>query len=169
MRLNRIAAVVTSIAALGGASVAPAAEPPVLKSGLWEVVATTPQQAGHKQLTTMCLDVSVQAEMREFLMGAAKSMCTENERSFDGTRMVTTAVCKMGATTVTNKSVMTFKGNTEYHTEGSMTYDPPIMNMKESKLSSDAKWTGPCKAGQQPGDMTIEGGQTINIKSLMNK
>ena len=59
----------------------------------------------------------------------------------------------------------------EYHfngKDGTATYDPPLPNMpKESKTSVDAKWVGPCKAGQQPGDMTLETGQTVNIKQMM--
>ena len=42
-----------------------------------------------------------------------------------------------------------------------------MLNMKEMKTSIDAKWVGPCKPGQQPGDVTLETGQTINIKQMM--
>ncbi len=73
-----------------------AAEPPVLKSGLWEVSRDSPQQPGRKSLTTMCLDDSVQAQMREFGMGATKEMCSQNERSFSGNKMTMTATCKLG-------------------------------------------------------------------------
>ena len=148
---------------------ASAAEPPVLKSGLWEVVRSTSQEPGQTRITTMCLDDSVQAEMRDFGMGMAKTMCSKNDRSFDGTRMTINSVCQMGPTTLTSRLVMTFKGNTAYHTDVSATYDPPMMGTSESKMSVDAKWTGPCKAGQKAGDMTLETGQTVNIKSFMNK
>jgi len=148
---------------------ASAAEPPVLKSGLWEVVRATSQQPGQKRVTTMCLDDSVQAEMRDFGMGMAKTMCSKNDRSFDGTRMTISSVCQMGPTTLSSRLVMTFKGNTAYHTDVSANYDPPMMGTSESKMSVDAKWTGPCKAGQKAGDMTLETGQTVNIKSFMNK
>ena len=30
------------------------------------------------------------------------------------------------------------------------------MNMSEAKSSIDGKWVGECKAGQQPGDITLE-------------
>jgi len=149
---------------------ASAAEPPVLKAGLWELARTSAQEPGQKRLTTMCLDDSVQAEMREFGLGVAKTMCARNEHSFDGTRMVVSAVCNMGPTTITSKTVMTFKGNTAYHADNSATFDPPMANIpRESKMAIDAKWTGPCKPGQQPGDMTLENGQKINIKSQMIK
>jgi hypothetical protein len=144
-----------------------AAEPPVLKSGLWEVARGGSQQPERKSLTTMCLDESVQAQMREFGMGAAKEMCTQSERRVEGNRMTVTATCALGPTTMKSSSVMTFNGNTSYHMDGSATYDPPMMNMKESKTSLDAKWVGACKPGQQPGDVTLENGQTINIKQMM--
>jgi hypothetical protein len=161
--------VLATSAALYAASAAAAAEPPVLKSGLWEVVRAGGAPGDPKHLTTMCLDDSVQAEMRDFGMGMAKNICSRNDRSFDGTRMVINAVCQMGPTTLTSKSIMTFKGNTAYHTDVTAIYDPPMMGTRESKVAIDAKWTGPCKAGQKAGDMTMENGQQINIKSFMTK
>jgi hypothetical protein len=70
---------------------------------------------------------------------------------------------------MTAHSVMTFSGNTAYHTEGSATYDPPMLNISKQNSSIDAKWVGACPAGQKPGDMTLESGQTINIKSVITK
>jgi len=169
IRLSILAVVVTTVAALSVATGTWAAEPPVLKAGLWEVVRSSAQEFGQKHVTTMCLDDSVQAEMREFGMGVAKTLCTQNERSFDGTRMTTSSVCKMGPSTITSKTVMTFKGNTSYHAEGSASFDPPMANVRESTMSIDARWTGPCKPGQQPGDMTLDNGQTLNIKQHMTK
>jgi len=143
------------------------AEPPVLKSGLWEVSRTGSQQPERKSLTTMCLDETVQAQMREFGMGAAKEMCSQNERTVTGNKMTMNATCKLGPTTMKSSSVMTFNGTTSYHMDGSATYDPPLMNMTETKTSVDAKWVGACKPGQQPGDVTLESGQTVNIKQMM--
>ena len=100
------------------------------------------QQGDQKHLTTMCLDDSVQAEMRDFGMGMAKNICSRNDRSFDGTRMVINAVCQMGPTTLTSKSIMTFKGNTAYHTDVSAIYDPPMMGTRESKVAIDNIWRG---------------------------
>jgi Protein of unknown function (DUF3617) len=156
------------VIALAAAGAAFAAEPPVLKSGLWEVtrVGGGPQPE-RKGLTTMCLDESVQAQMREFGMGAAKEMCSQTDRNFEGSRMTVTSTCQLGPTTMKAVSVMTFMGNTAYHMEGTATYDPPMMNMKESKTTADAKWIGPCRAGQQPGDITLENGQTVNMKQMM--
>src|SRR3979409_408951 len=83
-----------------------AAEPPVLKSGMWEVSRTSNQQPNRKSLTTMCLDESVQAQMRAFGMGAAKEMCSQTDRSVEGNKMTTNATCKLGPTTIKSSSVM---------------------------------------------------------------
>ena len=146
-----------------------AADIPVLKSGLWELSRSTSQQPEAKRVTEMCLDESVQADMREFGLGVAKELCSKSDRRVEGNRLTIDAVCKLGVTTLTAHSVMTFSGNTAYHTEGSATYDPPMLNISKQNSSIDAKWVGECPAGQQPGDMTLESGQTINIKSVITK
>jgi hypothetical protein len=146
-----------------------AADPPVLKSGLWEVTRVNSQQPDHKSVTTMCLDESVQAQMREFGMGAAKEMCSQNERSFAGNRMTLSATCKMGPTTMKTTAVMVFNGNTSYHMDGSSTFDPPMLNTSQVRTTIDARWVGACRAGQQVGDVTLETGQTINIKQMMTR
>jgi hypothetical protein len=146
-----------------------AVEPPILKSGLWELSRSTGQQPDAKRLTTMCLDDSVQAEMREFGLGVAKELCSKSDRRVEGDRLIIDAVCKLGPTTMTTHSVMTFSGNTAYHTDGKATYDPPFMNMTEATTSIDGKWVSACLPGQQPGDIKLESGQTINIKSMIRK
>ena len=173
MIAGRVSVLIVSFAGLCVAGSAAfdsfAADLPVLKSGLWEVSRVSNQQSDKKHLTTMCLDDSVQAEMREFSMGVAKEMCTQNERHVEGNRMTVKATCKLGPTTMKTESVMVFTGNTAYHTEATTSYDPPFMNMSESKSTIDGKWSGPCKPGQQPGDVVTETGQTINMKAMMKK
>ena len=165
----RTSALIVSFVGLCTAGGACAADLPVLKWGLWEVSRVSTQQGDHKHLTTMCLDDSVQAEMREFSMGVAKEMCTQNDRRVEGNRMTVKATCKLGPTTMKTESVMVFSGNSAYHTDATASYDPPFMNMSESKSTIDGKWSGPCKPGQQPGDIVTETGQTINMKAMMKK
>ena len=169
MRPSLSALVIAGLAAAAGSVDVGAAEPPVLKSGMWEVTTINAQvPPDRRPVTTMCLDESVQAQMREFGMGAAKDMCTQDERSVEGNRMTMSATCKDGQSTMKAKSVMTFNGNTAYHMDGTATYDPPIPNMPgELKTSVDGRWVGPCKPGQQPGDITLANGQTINVKQML--
>ena len=64
------------------------------------------------------------------------------------------------------RSTMTVVGDTAYHIEGSSTYDPPFMGIKQATTTVDARHAGPCKPGQQPGDVVTAGGKTINIRNL---
>lgn len=167
-RANR-AIVAVAVIGSGFAAGVLAAELPILKSGLWELARATTEQPQARHLTTMCLDESVQAEMRDFGLGVAKEMCSKNDRRVEGNRVIIDATCKLGPTTMTTHSVMTFSGNTAYRTDSSVTYDPPFMNMTQAGTSIDARWIGACKPGQQPGDITLESGQTLNMKSMIKK
>ena len=37
------------------------------------------------------------------------------------------------------------------------TYRPPLEGMREVTMTMNARWTGPCKPGQKPGDVEIPG------------
>ena len=153
----------------GTANAATDADIPVLKSGQWDVVQVTNQEQDKKRVTTMCLDETVQASMHDFGMGMAKDLCSQADRKSDGKRLTIDAVCKLGTTVMKSHSEMVFNGTTAYHTEAKATYDPKFMGMSESTTTLDGKWTGPCKPGQKPGDITLPGGQTINIKDIIKK
>ena len=81
--------------------------------------------------------------------------------------MTTIANCDLGITKMQSQAVMTLSGNTSYHTEARATFDPPLNGAKESTSIIDGKHVGACKPGQQPGDMTLPGGQTVNVRQLM--
>jgi hypothetical protein len=154
------------IALLAAASATPAQEFPKLKSGLWEVNMTTGKREAPR-LTTMCLDDSVQREMYSMSTGMMAGMCTKHEIKVAGSKVTTIANCDLGITKMQSQAVMTLSGNTSYHTEARATFDPPLNGAKESTSIIDGKHVGACKPGQQPGDMTLPGGQTVNVRQLM--
>lgn len=164
MPLIRVA---IGIALLAVASTAPAQEFPKLKSGLWEVNMTTGKREGPPRLTTMCLDDSVQREMYTMSTGMMAGMCTKHDIKVTGNKVTTIANCDLGITKMQSQAVMTLSGNTSYHTEARATFDPPLNGAKESTSIIDGKHVGACKPGQQPGDMTLPGGQTVNVRQLM--
>ena len=163
MTLTRAA---IGIALLAVASTASAQEFPKLKSGLWEVNMTTGKRDAPR-LTTMCLDDSVQREMYTVSTGMMAGMCTKHEIKVAGNKVTTIANCDLGITKMQSQAVMTLSGNTSYHTEARATFDPPLNGAKESTSIIDGKHVGACKPGQQPGDMTLPGGQTVNVRQLM--
>ena len=163
MRFIRVA---IGIALLAVASTAPAQEFPKLKPGLWEVNMTTGKREAPR-LTTMCLDDSVQREMYTMSTGMMAGMCSKHEIKVAGNKVTTIANCDLGIAKMQSQAVMTLSGNTSYHTEARATFDPPLNGAKESTSIIDGKHVGACKPGQQPGDMTLPGGQTVNVRQLM--
>jgi len=163
MRFIRVA---IGIALLAVASTTPAQEFPKLKPGLWEVNMTTGKREAPR-LTTMCLDDSVQREMYTMSTGMMAGMCSKHEIKVAGNKVTTIANCDLGITKMQSQAMMTLSGNTSYHTEARATFDPPLNGAKESTSIIDGKHVGACKPGQQPGDMTLPGGQTVNVRQLM--
>jgi hypothetical protein len=42
-----------------------------------------------------------------------------------------------------------------------------VMGQATAVLAQDAKWTGACPAGMQPGDLVMANGMKLNIKTIM--
>lgn len=148
-------------------AVAAADEFPKLKAGLWEVNMTSGKADAKPRLTTMCLDESVQREMYRVSTGMASGMCSKHDIKITGNKVTTVANCDLGITKMRSQATMTLSGNTSYHTEARATFDPPLNGAKEQSTVIDGKHVGACKPGQQPGDMTLPGGQTVNVRNLM--
>jgi len=145
---------------------------PKLKSGLWEM-STTSDRANAKdkgaQVSTLCLDESVQKQMMEFSQGMMRGMCSKHELKMSGSTVTGDSICKFGDSTMTSKSVMKFNGDTSYRTEAKSTYDPPLMGMTQSNTIIEAKHVGACPAGMQPGDLKTPSGAIVNIKQLSER
>ena len=139
---------------------------PTLKPGLWES-ALTREGAGQKAPTMkMCMDASLQKEMMDAGMGTMKEMCSKNDIRREGNKVFGNAECKFGESTMKSSSVTTFTGDTAYHTEVKATYDPPMAGRASNTTVIDAKWTGPCPAGMQPGDVVLPDGRKINMRTM---
>lgn len=165
----RAAALALVLAASGVVLAAPAIEDyPKLKPGLWEVSSRTSTQAkGDAPVrTTMCLDDATAREMYRFSQGMMAGMCSKFDVKHVGDRYISEAICKLGDSHMIARSTMTLTGDAAYTIEGSSSYDPPFMGMKEATTSVQARHAGPCKPGQKPGDITTANGQTLNLRDF---
>ena len=157
-----------TLLALSASAAAAAQDYPKLKSGLWEMTATTSRAPDSKSKSTLCLDASIQQEMIKMSTGMMAGMCSKSELKASGNKFVGEAVCNLGGSTMKSKSVMTMTGDTSYRTEAEATFDPPFGGQAVSKSVIEGKYVGACKPGQQPGDLTTPTGQTINIRNVMS-
>jgi len=158
---------------LSAAIAAVAADLPKRKPGLWEITTTssTRAKAAPGGMTmSMCSDEKSDANWLQ--MGqqmSQQSKCSKQETTVERDRVLFSSVCDFGKTTATTKGIASGDFNKEYKIETSSSYDPPMGGMKEASTTIVAKWLGPCKAGQKPGDMIMPNGTTMNMNDMMMK
>lgn len=157
------------ILAAAGAASAASSDAPQRKSGLWEITVSSAQmKSGHTM--QQCIDQKTDDMTKNQMPGAGKISCSKNETRKDGDRIVSESVCKMEGTTVTTRSVITGRFDSAYKADVKSTFDPPMHGMKESASLVEAKWLGPCKPGQKPGDITMPGmPEGMNMDELMKR
>jgi len=158
------------LAALGSALAlaagsAAAVDFPTLKAGLWESQVSREGAAPKGPAMRMCMDASLQKEMMDAGMGQMKELCSKNEIRREGNKVFGNAECKLGDSTMKSTSVTTFKGETAYHIDIKATYDPPMAGRSSGSTAIDAKWTGPCPAGMQTGDVLLPDGRKVNMRA----
>ena len=160
--------VVAACSALGAAA-ASAQDYPRLKAGLWELnrLSDRPNDKGMRM--SMCLDQSVQKEMWDMGVGAMKGMCSKSDFRISGGKGTGEFVCNMGGSTMHSRSVMTLTGDTAYRTEIDTTFDPPMGGMSKTHSTVESHYVGACKPGQQPGDVTMPNGTTMNMRNMMGQ
>ena len=150
-----------------GVAAAASADAPQRKSGLWEMKMSGGHVPGGMTMQ-QCVDQKSDdiSKMQE-----AKSNCTKNVVRREGEKVIAESVCKMQGTTATTRSVFTGKFDSAYKGEIKTTYDPPMQGMRESSSMIEAKWVGPCLAGQKAGDVVMPGmpGGMPNMGELMKR
>ena len=146
---------------------------PARKPGLWEIQtgdgtgkAQGPGAAGHSM--QQCIDAASDKALRDMGQGMGKDMCSKQELRADGGKLVMDSVCKIGNTTATSHAVMSGDFSSAYRMESKSSYSPPLMGRAEGTSVMEAKWIGPCKADQKPGDMVMSNGMKMNVLDMMS-
>ncbi len=148
--------------------VAQAQQFPKLKPGLWEMTTTNTRSKDRPPLkSSLCTDASLQQELIRMSTGMMQGMCSKFDTKYVGNTFTGEAICNLGSSTMRSRSVMTLTGDTAYRTESHATFDPPMGGISQSDTVIEGRNIGACKPGQQPGDMTMPNGQTMNIRNMM--
>jgi hypothetical protein len=87
----------------------------------------------------------------------------------DGDSIVIDSVCRHDGTTIATRATVTGNLDSSYRMEARSTYDPPLRGTKESTTVVVAKWLGPCKPDQKPGDMIIPGMGKFNAQEMRER
>ncbi len=150
------------------AGAAHAFDVPKRKSGLWEMT-TSGSQAKGSYAMQMCIDEKTDDILRDRASGQAKQSCSKSDMRREGDRIVFDSVCTFSGSTATTHGVLTGKFDSAYRMESKSTYEPPLMGKKEGAMTIDAKWVGPCKPEQKPGDMVMPGMGAMNMDEMMKR
>ncbi|CAN5217012.1 hypothetical protein BH09PSE6_BH09PSE6_25680 [soil metagenome] len=161
----RLALACGLLSALGPAL---AVDLPARKPGIWHL--TVPSK--DKPIDVyQCIDAATDKRMRELGESMPTANCsTPIWRREGSTVLIGEASCtgaagpQSPATPYTLATRVTGNFETDYQVQ--ITRTPPLANAGPA-LNLTAKWEGPCKAGQKPGDMIMPGGRTINIEQMM--
>lgn len=140
-----------------------AQELPKRKPGLWEIKSATAGQPGARIPPVQhCIDEKTDQLLQQSLAPKVKQDCSKQELRKDGNRVSIDSVCRFGNTTATTHALFTGDFNASYRGEISTSFEPPMMGQKEHRTTIEARWIGPCQAGQKPGDMVLPGGMRFN-------
>jgi hypothetical protein len=167
---------VFALAAIGVAAGALAAELPKRKPGLWEI---NIQVAGAPSLGPMqqCIDQNTDNLMQQKAK-QGKSNCSVMDITPSDNTLAVHAVCQMQGSTATTDGTFTGDFDASYTGALQTRFSPPLRGISESNMTQQARWLGPCKPGQKPGDVVLPtiGGMNINemmkdprVKELLKK
>ena len=158
----RVLSLITLFLAAGAAS---AADMPKRKPGLWEI---TMQMDGMPNMGAIqhCIDASTDNLLQQ-QAGKQKPDCSVMDVKPSGNKVTIRTVCKVEGSTATTDGV--FEGAFDSNYKGTMKtrFAPPLQGMSESNTTQQARWIGPCKAGQKPGDVIMPNMGGFNVNEMM--
>lgn len=140
-------------AAPATASVAsPAARP---RAGLWQMTMNTDAGPGIRLGGEMCMGEDTNWTSPQTGQ-TSPSNCEATQLQPVAGGMGFTSVCKSDGRTITTTGVAKGDFNSAYTTEFTQTIDPPVAGMAQTRTTMEAKWLGPCREGQVPGQMSVK-------------
>lgn len=150
---------------------------PARKPGLWQLTAKY-EGAGSPsppQISQQCVDAATDKEMIALGNIASRQMCSKLDTQKVGEKIIVDGTCQIGAISVATHAEYSGSFDSAYtvNTTAITTGGPALSNGK-SNMIAEAKWMGPCKADQKPGDMIMPVGNpagdtiTINIRDILD-
>lgn len=157
----------TATSAPSGGQPASPASTPLRRAGLWE---QTVASAGATQSSRICLDASLSKQLAAWGQAQTDAKCQEGPMTpRPGGGWAFSSTCDMGAQgKTTTEGVLSGDPASRYAIDAQTTTTGAKAQMMNGvhKFSMKAEWIGPCPADMKPGDMTLPGGQKINLAAL---
>jgi hypothetical protein len=168
MHLRIAVAAVSLVVASSSAS---ATELPTRKAGLWDLKMAFEGRNLPAQTMQHCVDAQTDKLMNSNFGGMSKDACSKQDVKQAGGTITIDSVCKFGAATTTSHAVVTGSFDSAYTVKVTSTREggpqaPGARPGQASTMSIEAKWLGPCKPGQKPGDIVTANGRTMNVLDM---
>ena len=154
----------TALLAVVPAFGARADEMPVRKPGLWEMKILKTGSAPPEMTMQHCTDETTDKQMSTAFSPVAKETCSKRDISKTATGYVSDSVCGAGGVTMTSHADITGDFNSAYTVKSTVHSDKGAGGVHDITSTIEAKWLGPCKPDQKPGDIVMPGGFKMNIK-----
>jgi len=142
-----------------------AAEMPKRKAGLWEI-STRMEGVPAMGAMQQCIDQNTDNLMQQQAQ-KERPNCSVIDVKPLGNKVSVHSVCKVQGSTATTDAVFVGAFDSAYKGDMHTRFDPPLHGTSESRMSLDARWLGPCKPGQKPGDVIMPQVGGVNINEMM--
>jgi len=147
---------------LAQTAVSAADDMPRRKSGLWEVKMSMAGKASPMGTMQTCVDQASDDLMQSNAKRATAKNCTRSDIKRDGDRVLVHSECTLDKMKTISDAVFSGSFDSGYRGDITTQYDPPMAGHGQMQMTIEARWLGPCKAGQKAGDIVING-QTLSI------
>ena len=124
---------------------------PKRKPGLWEHAMQMDQMPGFTHRSHVC----VGEDLSDLARPERAEQCDQTEIRRDGDRVLFRSVCQAEGSTVTTEGAFSGDFAARYAGQMTSTFTPPMHGMRTHRMRMEAKWLGPCRPGQKPGDVFL--------------
>jgi len=137
---------------------------PKRRAGLWEVRSVGAQASGLPPTRFCAGEGTDTAQGHLDRSVGARGSCTLGAFRRAGDAWLAESICREGRTVVTSRAIASGDFDTGYRIDTLVSYEPPLGGVRrEDKDALEARWLGPCAAGQKPGDIVVPGMGTLNM------
>ncbi len=144
---------------------------PARKPGLWQMMMKY-EGAGSPsppQIAQQCVDAATDKEMIAYGSDMSAGMCSKQDTQKVGEKIIVDGTCQIGAMSITTHAEYSGSFDSAFTVNTtSMTTGGPAPANGKSNMITEAKWMGPCKPDQKPGDMIMPVGNPAGDTIKMN-
>ena len=148
------------------AAPAAALDLPPRKAGLWEMKMSMEGGAMPASVMQHCVDAATDKQMQQMGSNMRAENCSKQDVRRSGATITFDSVCRMGDMTMSSQGTVTGSFESGYTMKMTSRREGGPGMPAETKMTIEAKWTGPCKADQKPGDVIMGNGMKMNVGDM---